>query len=47
MLILGWLDTTIVQKEFMNAVKPEELAAILKKAFDKGYLERVDSDYLA
>jgi len=31
----------------MNAVKPEELAAILKEAFDKGYLERISSDYLA
>jgi len=31
----------------MNAVKPEELAAILKEAFDKGNPEGVSSDSLA
>jgi len=36
-----------VQEEYMNAVKPEELDAVLKEVFDKGNLEGISSDSLA
>jgi len=36
-----------VQEELMNAVKPEELVAVLKEVSEKGSLEGISSDSLA